>query len=214
MFCGRGKLDDACRDGITRLCPNAAVREFYGASETSFVTIADAGTPAGSVGKAYSDVRIRIGDGGQIVVASPYLFDGYVEADLSPPLRDGDHMATGDIGWLDAAGHLFLRGRESRRVTVSDRNLFLEDVEAAMMAAGAALCAAVAVPDPQRGHTVIAVIEGAEDDALASRLRRACRDALGDHAIPRRVVFLPRLPQLPSDKPDLAALLRMFGGTP
>src|SRR5690606_13443955 len=119
-------------------------------SETSFITIADAGTPKGSVGRAYPQVRIRIDEGGRIFVASPYLFDGYAEPDLPPVPRDGDYIRTGDIGWLDAAGHLFLRGRESRMVTVADRNLFLEDVEAAMMAVGAGACAAVAVPDPQR----------------------------------------------------------------
>lgn len=214
VFCGGGKLDDACRDGMAALCPNAAIREFYGASETSFITIADAGTPAGSVGRAYPGVRIRLSEGGRIFVASPYLFDGYHEPDLAPPPRDGDHIGTGDIGWLDAGGHLFLRGRESRMVTVADRNLFLEDVETAMAAAGAGLCAAIALPDPQRGHAVIAAIEGAQDDALAARLRRACRDALGDHAAPRRVVFLPRLPLLASDKPDLAALARLFGAAP
>lgn len=209
VFCGGGKLDDACREAMAKLCPNAETREFYGTSETSFITIADAGTPTGSVGRAYPGVRIRIDQRGMIFVASPYVFDGYAEPDLPPPPRDGDYIGTGDIGWLDAEGHLFLRGRESRMVTVSDRNLFLEDVEAAMTAAGAGLCAAVAIPDPQRGHAVIAMVEGPEDDALAARLRRACRDALGDHAAPRRVVFLPRLPQLASDKPDLAALRQM-----
>lgn len=214
IICGGGKLDQACQDGMAALCPNATIREFYGASETSFITIADAGTPGGSVGRAYPQVRIRIDEDGRIFVASPYLFDGYAEPDLPPVPRDGDYIRTGDIGWLDAAGHLFLRGRESRMVTVADRNLFLEDVEAAMMAVGAGACAAVAVPDLQRGHAVIAVVEGAEDDALAARLRRACRDALGDHAAPRRVVFVPSLPMLASDKPDLAALAGMFGTVP
>lgn len=209
VFCGGGKLDDACRDAMARLCPHAEIREFYGTSETSFITIADARTPAASVGRAYPGVRIRIDQRGMIFVAGPYLFDGYAEPDLPTPLRDGDYIGTGDIGWLDAAGHLFLRGRESRMVTVADRNLFLEDVEAAMTAAGAGLCATVAIPDPQRGHAVIAVVEGPEDDALAARLRRACRTALGDHAAPRRVVFLPHLPQLASGKPDLAALVQM-----
>ena len=47
------------------------------------------------------------------------------------------------------------------------------------------------------------------DDALAARLRRACRETLGDHAAPRRIVFVASLPMLASDKPDLAALARL-----
>lgn len=209
VFCGGGKLDPACRAGIAGLCPNAAIREFYGASETSFIAIADAGTPQGSVGRAYPGVDLRLDAAGRIGVASPYLFDGYAEPDLPPPPRPEGYLQPGDIGWLDAQGNLFLRGRESRMVTVADRNLFLEDVEAVLARLTAAPSAALALPDVLRGHAVVAVVEGAPDDALAARLRRACREALGDHAAPRRVVFLPRLPLLGSDKPDLAALARL-----
>lgn len=211
VFCGGGKLDDACRAGMATLCPNATIREFYGASETSFITIADAATPEGSVGRAYPGVRIRLDPCGRVFVASPYLFDGYAEPDLPPPPRVDGHVGTGDIGVLDAQGHLFLRGRESRMVTVADRTLFLEDIEAAMTAAGAGFCAALAVPDALRGNAVLALVEGDEDAALAARLGRACRAALGAHAAPRRVVFLPRLPALASGKPDLAELARLVG---
>lgn len=214
IFCGGGKLDEPCRAGMATLCPNTAIREFYGTSETSFITIADASTTAGSVGRAYPGVRIRTDTAGRIWVASPYLFDSYAEPDLAPPPRDGDFIRTGDIGHLDATGQLFLRGRENRMITVSDHNLFLEDIETALMSGGAGLCAAVAIPDPQRGHAIIAAIEGKADDALATRLRRHCRETLGDHAAPRRIVFLPRLPLLASDKPDLAALARMFTPEP
>ena len=214
VFCGGGKLDPACRAGVAALCPNAAIREFYGASETSFITIADAATPEGSVGRAYPGVRIRLDPAGRIHVASPYLFEGYAEPDLPAPPRAGGYLATGDLGALDAAGHLFLRGREARRIGVADRELSLEAVEAAMLAAGAGACAAVAVADARRGQAVVAIVEGAEDAGLAARLRRACRAALGDHAAPRRVLFLPRLPLLPSGKPDLAALARLAAARP
>ncbi|QFQ87062.1 AMP-binding protein [Paracoccus kondratievae] len=211
VFCGGGKLDPDCRAAMAALCPNAVIREFYGTSETSFITMADGATPEDSVGRAYPGVSLHLGPAGRIAVASPYLFDGYAEPDLPLPPREEGHLVTGDIGWLDGAGHLFLRGRESRMVLVADRNLFLEDVEAALATAGAGLCAALAVPDPRRGHSVLAVVEGHGDDTLAARLRRACREALGDHAAPRRIIFLPRLPVLASGKPDLASLARCFG---
>ncbi|PJN93632.1 hypothetical protein CNY89_19445, partial [Amaricoccus sp. HAR-UPW-R2A-40] len=126
VFCGGGKLDAACCVGMAALCPNATIREFYGASETSFITIADAATPEGSVGRAYPGVLLRLDTEGRVFVASPYLFDGYAEPDLPLPPRVDGHLGTGDIGMLDAEGHLFLRGRENRMVTVADRTLFLE----------------------------------------------------------------------------------------
>lgn len=209
VFCGGGKLDPVCRAGIAALCPNAAIREFYGASETSFIAIADDETPPGSVGRAYPGVDLRLDAAGRIGVRSPYVFQGYAEPDLPPLACPGGYLQPGDIGRLDAQGNLFLRGREARMVTVADCNLFLEDVEAVLAAQVAAPSAALALPDALRGHAVVAVIEGAPDDALAARLRRACRQALGDHAAPRRVVFVPRLPLLGSDKPDLVALARL-----
>lgn len=209
VFCGGGRLDPDCRAALAGLFPQAAIREFYGASETSFIALADATTPDGSVGRAYPGVELDLSDGGEIRVRSPYLADGYAEPDLHLALRDG-WLATGDVGAVDADGHLFLRGRLGRMVTVADRNLFLEDVEAAMRAAGADQCVALALPDPLRGHAVLAVIEGAEDDALIQRLRRQCRATLGDHAAPRRVVFMEQLPRLASDKPDLAGLAAHF----
>lgn len=209
IFCGGGKLDAACRAGMATLCPNATMREFYGASETSFITIADAATPEASVGRAYPGVRIRLDANGRVFVASPYLFEGYAEPDLPLPSCEDGHIGTGDIGMLDADGYLFLRGRESRMVTVADRTLFLEDIEAAMTAAGAGFCAAVAVPDALRGHMIVAFAEGADDPERRARFGHACRAALGEHAAPRRVVFLPRLPALASGKPDLAALARI-----
>lgn len=211
VFCGGGKLDAACQADMQTLCPNARILEFYGASETSFITIADRATPQGSVGRAYPGVRLRLDAQGQVWVASPYLFDGYDPEDGPQIARDGDFVSVGDIGELDAQGNLFLRGRASRMVTVADRNLFLEDVEAVLAANGAGLSAALALPDPQRGHAVLAVVEGAPDDRLAARLRRACRNQIGSHAAPRQIRFVARLPLLASGKPDLVTLAAMFG---
>lgn len=215
VFCGGGRLDAACRQGMARLCPNAVLREFYGASETSFATLADETTPPGSVGRAYPGVRLRIDaagqdEGGLIWIASPYLATSYAEPDAPPFCRDGDFITVGDIGHLDGDGNLFLQGRQSRMVTVSDHNLFLEDVESVLIGAGAGPSAVIALPDPLRGHAIIAVVEGVGGDDQARALRRACREALGDHAAPRRIHFLDRIPLLPSGKPDLARLTQQF----
>lgn len=209
ILCGGGRLDEATRDAARALCPQAQLRVFYGASETSFIALADADTPPGSVGRAYPGVQIRSDPDGAIWVASPYLAQGYAEPDLAPPNRDGAYMATGDLGTLDPHGNLILHGRQSRRITTLDRTLSLEDVEAVLAAHGAPLSVALALPDPRRGMAVLAVVQGPPDDALAARLRRACRETLGDHAAPRRIVFVASLPMLASDKPDLAALARL-----
>lgn len=220
-LCGGGKLDEACRAGMRLLAPNASIREFYGASETSFVTLAEAGEPPGSVGRAYPGVEIALRPApgaaepglGLLWVRSPYLFEGYEDPETPPIARDSEgFLSVGDMGRLDEAGRLFLAGRLSRMVLVSDKNLFLEDVEQVLAAeAGSRLCAALASPDPKRGHRIAAFVEGPEDPALAERMKRACRAALGAHAAPRLVAFLEEFPLLASGKPDLTALKRRIG---
>ncbi len=60
IFSGGGKLDKRTASMVKRCFPNACLREFYGASETSFITMTDEHTPEGSVGRAYPGVQLHI----------------------------------------------------------------------------------------------------------------------------------------------------------
>ncbi|MCK0139459.1 AMP-binding protein [Aliiroseovarius sp. F47248L] len=219
LFCGGGTLDTQTHEQVGRLFPTATLHEFFGASETSFMTISDAATPAGSVGRTYPgvDMRIRDIDGrdttgiGEIWVKSPYLFDGYDNGDSPDTRWDKDYLSIGEMGQLDGAGNLTVLGRKNRMVTVSDHNVFPEAVEAQMRAVpGINQCAAIPVPDPQRGHVIIGVLEGEQDATLAEHVLTRCRAALGVPATPRRIVFVERMPVLPAGKPDLVALARQL----
>jgi long-chain acyl-CoA synthetase len=203
ILCGGGALDAATGSRIARLCPGAACLVFYGAAETSFITIADAGTPEGSVGRPYPGVTLVLRDG-EVWVRSPYLFDGYAVGDGADTRWDGAFLSVGEMGRLDAEGNLWLEGRRSRMVTVADRNVFPEAIEATILGVTGVVHAAVLPrPDALRGHRLVAVIAGNGND-LSERVRRAAR-AAHDPA-PGRVLLHPDFPLLPSGKPDLPAL--------
>ncbi len=214
VICGGGLLVPEEHAELAAFFPNARVSEFYGASETSFISISGADAPPGSVGRPYPGVDLRLREAGEIWVRSPYLFHGY-DGEGSPDTRWSDGFLTvGEIGCLDETGNLFLRGRISRMVTVADVNVFPEDIERIMAGiCGARLCAAVVIRNPMRGNAVIAYVEGNEDRALAGLIRTQCRNALGPHSTPRRIGFLEKMPMLPSGKPDLSALQRLAGET-
>lgn len=211
LFSGGGALGAEARKAVAALCPNAEILEIYGASETSFVTIANGASPPGSVGRAYPGVEVQLGslDGerGEVWVRSPYLFDGYEVGESRDTIwRDG-FLTVGEIGRMDQQGNLYLYGRKSRMVTVADVNVFLEDVEREMAAiCGTRACAAIALPDTARGHAVIGFVEGKTDSLLDRRIREHCRMALGPLSTPRRICFVERMPFLPAGKPDLRAL--------
>ena len=144
VLVGGAKLDADLRAGMAALCPAAVIREFYGAAEASFVTLADANTPPHAVGRPYPQVEIRIGapdnlsdrpaPEGRVWVRSPYLFRGYAGADAGvAEWRDG-WLGLGELGRMED-GHLVLLGRSDRMVTVAGQNAYPESMESFVSAA-------------------------------------------------------------------------------
>ncbi|MDG1736888.1 MAG: AMP-binding protein [Paracoccaceae bacterium] len=204
-------LAEKCRD----LFPFADLNPFYGASETSFITIANADSPQGSVGSAYPNVEISIrSESGQITngtgeiwVKSPYLYAGYAEPVVSDTKQLNGFVTVGEYGYLDQAANLFVRGRKGRMVTVSDQNVYPDEIEQFLSVHyKAGPLAVVPVPDDKRGHR-LAVI--ATDDARKASLEVAlelCRKTYGAHSTPKYMYFAKDLPQLASGKLDYAKI--------
>lgn len=221
ILTGGSKLDAALRAALAVMAPHAALREFYGAAEASFISLSDDGSDPASVGGAYPAVSVAIRDAGgapvpegrtgEVWVRSPYLFDGYGDGGAGPARRAGDWLTVGEIGSLQA-GLLFLSGRAGRMVTVADQNVFPEAVEAALMAlpdTGLRRIAVLPRPDARRGAVLVAVALG--DPARAEAILQAARAALGPIRAPRDILWRQDWPELPSGKPDLARLAREAG---
>lgn len=210
VICGGGYLSQPVRSAIAARCPQARITEFFGASETSFMTLSDAATPAGSVGRAYPGVTLNVDDGGDIWVKSPYLFEGYETGDSPLTRWHEGALSIGELGWCDADGYLFLKGRRSRMVTVADQNIFPEAIEAVLATLPGVEVVAVITPvDPLRGHSIVAAIVG---DASEAQIRKACRAQLSNAAVPRKVWRLTQMPLLSAGKPDLQALETRWNG--
>lgn len=220
VLCGGGALDAATRAAVERLCPNAAVQVFYGAAETSFITLADANTPEGSVGRPYPGVDLRLlnaegqptANVGEIWVSSPYLFDGYASGDSTDTRWQDGYVTVGEMGELDKDGHLWIKGRRQRMVQIADQLVFPEAVEAVIAAHSSLSCAVLPRDDALRGQRLVAVVEGVENRAQAEGIIAACRAELGPLAAPRRVYFHPELPLLASGKIDLSVLFDWLEG--
>ncbi|MEP1767988.1 MAG: AMP-binding protein [Sulfitobacter sp.] len=215
ILCGGGALNRTTRQHIATLCPNAALHVFYGAAETSFVTLGGPDTPQGSVGRAYPNVRIDIREPdvagiGTVWINSPYLSEGYLQGHSPHTQRDGHWITVGEQGRLDAHGNLFLEGRAGRAVTIADDTIHLDALEA-QLADMPDMPHFVLMPraDKLRGHHLVAVIEGDAQPALASKINSYCTTN-GLHP-PRDITFLEQLPLLPSGKPDLHRIASQTG---
>ncbi|MFM7444958.1 MAG: AMP-binding protein [Tabrizicola sp.] len=212
ILVGGSKLDPVLRTGLQSLAPIAQIREFYGAAETSFITLADETTPAASVGRPYPGVDLHLGPGGEVWVRSPYLFLGY-GADAGRNLqrrqvtaarwRDG-WLSVGEIGEL-RDGFLYLKGRAGRMVKVADQNVFPEEIEALLETLpGVTRAAVLPVPDPLRGHALVAVVQG--DAGHEVGILVTLREKLGPTRSPKALIWRDDWPVLASGKTDLKAL--------
>ncbi|MGQ7844378.1 AMP-binding protein [Granulosicoccus sp. 3-233] len=215
VLCGGGKLDEMTRHALSELFNNAAIVEFYGASETSFITMSNQQTPEGSVGCAYPGVKLKILDEegemttaeGEIWVSSPYLFSGYSQGGWRDTRwRDG-YLSIGECGQLDEAGFLFLRGRKARQANVADTRVYLEEIEAVLLQhATVEHCVVVTRQDALRGEVLLAVVEGSFDEQWRRQLLSFARERLGATLAPREILFLDSLPYLDAGKPDIVRI--------
>lgn len=211
VLVGGAKLGAGLRAGLAAICPRAVLREFYGAAEASFITLADDATPPHAVGRPYPGVEIGIGgpEGkaaeGRVWVRSPYLFRRYAGQDTGVALWQEDWLGLGEIGRMEA-GQLVLMGRIDRMVTVAGQNAYPEAMELFLLGLPGVVRAAVFPRvDGLRGHVLEAVLMGQGEDAA---ILAALRAQFGTLIAPRRLHWRGDWPALPSGKPDLAALAK------
>jgi fatty-acyl-CoA synthase len=198
-----------------------ALRPGYGLAEVTLgVTALRPGEPLRvdergnvSCGRPFPGVEVRIaeegpGDGtGEILVRGPAVFAGYFDsAEATAEALRGGWLHTGDIGRLDADGHLYVLGRRRALLKRGGAPLAPRELEeAAAEVKGVRIAAAVGLPPEDGGSTEeIAVAAEADPEAdphrLAEEVAAAVEAALG-FAPDRVVVLAPRtLPRTANGK--------------
>lgn len=180
----------------------------YGSTEVSWATVATpedlrispttAGRPPLGTRIAVLDQDRRpvpIGATGRIFVGNRMLFDGYVN--YAPPEEAGGLLDTGDLGYLDAAGRLFIAGRGDEMIISGGENVFPRPVEEALSYLPQITdVAVVGVPDREFGQRLAAYVVKQEDSGLDSEMIRTyVRNRLSRFSVPRDVTFLEALPR-------------------
>jgi len=185
--------------------PDAELAQFYGATETSSVVTrmrheeAALGTDlAGSCGQAAVGVAVRVvrpdgddctaGEIGEVVARSNAVTVGYWNDPVATAavLRDGWYH-TGDLGYLDDRGYLFIVDRMKDMIVSGGENVYSIEVEDALYRHPAVAEAAVfGVPDERWGeavHAVVVLQPGARP--TGDELRAHCRDLIAGYKVPK-----------------------------
>jgi long-chain acyl-CoA synthetase len=184
------------------------VHQGYGLTEASPIvtsTLCSVEPRNGSVGAALPGIEIKLlddvgqppegDDPGEIWIRGANVFSGYwPDGEGGPDLHGW--WGTGDVGFLDASGDLFLVDRLKDLVIVSGFNVYPNEVEDVIREVeGVAEAAVIGVDDPATGEAVVAyvvAVDGAEEVAAAVRARCAVR--LARFKQPSRVEVVDELP--------------------
>jgi fatty-acyl-CoA synthase len=202
---------DLATKWMERFGPN--IYNLYGSTEVGYATVATPddlraapGTagrpPAGTTVKILDDAGRELPTGvhGRIFVHSDLLFDGYTGGG-SKQVVDG-MMSTGDMGYFDADGRLFVEGRDDEMIVSGGENVFPREVEDVLAEhPGIVEAAVIGVPDEDFGQRLKAFVVREPGATVTEDDVRACvRDNLARFKVPRDVVFVDELPRNPTGK--------------
>jgi fatty-acyl-CoA synthase len=181
----------------------------YGSTEVSIATIAlpedlraapgTAGKPVlGTVVRLYDDQGRQVsgpGKVGRIFVGADMAFEGYTGGGTKEEI-DG-LMSSGDVGHFDAAGRLFVDGRDDEMIVSGAENVFPREVEDLLSSQPEiAEAAVIGVPDEEFGQRLKAFVVPAEGVILSDeQVKDIVRANLARFKSPREVVFLDALPR-------------------
>jgi fatty-acyl-CoA synthase len=189
------------------------IYNLYGSTEIAFATIArpkDLSINPATVGPVVKGVKVKIlddngnelpkGEVGRIFVGTTFPFEGYTGGGHKQ-IIDG-LMSSGDVGYFDEHGLLYVSGRDDEMIVSGGENVFPAEIEDLVSGHPEVIEAtALGVDDKEWGARLrcfVVKAEGAtiDEDAIKSYVR----ENLARYKVPREVIFLDELPRNPTGK--------------
>jgi long-chain acyl-CoA synthetase len=197
------------------------ITEYYGSTEGSIITTissADWLAKGGSVGKPLDTVEVFVvGDDDQVVAAGEsgtLYFRNRMGTDFSyhndeaktaAAHREAGVFTTGDMGYVDADGFLWLSDRKIDMIISGGVNIYPAEIEGALAGHPAvADVAVIGVPDEEFGESVKAIVQLVEGvratTALEAELIAHCRSLIAGYKAPRSIDFTDEIPRTGTGK--------------
>lgn len=200
----------------------------YGATEASarltYLPPGDFESKINSIGKPIPDVKIRIvdekgrevtdGSSGELVAYGPNIMLGYWKdpQDTARVLKDQGYH-TGDIGYRDPDGFLYVSNRKDGLVKVGGHRINPAEIEEFLLSTDLLIeTAVVGVPDKLLGNRLTALIVPKDDTLAPDVLLERCAAALPKHKLPSAILPTRALPKGPSGKIDREKCIEIAAG--
>jgi fatty-acyl-CoA synthase len=214
---GGEKTPEARIRAFSQYFTNARYIDAYGLTETcggdTFMEPGLEITKIGSTGRAVAHVEIEIrddmghrvvpGENGEICLRGPKVTRGYwKDPEKTAAAFFGDWFRSGDVGYLDEDGFLYLTDRKKDMIISGGENIASSEVERVIYEMPQVReVAVIGMPDQRWGERPIAVVVLADGAALElPDLTEHCRQRLASFKVPKQLIIRDSLPRNPSGK--------------
>ncbi|HEX5514104.1 MAG TPA: AMP-binding protein [Gammaproteobacteria bacterium] len=208
---------------VRALLPQVEFFVMYGQTEAtsrlSYMPPEYLASKPGSVGIAIADTEIAVldddgqplpaGRAGHICARGPGVMLGYwCDPEATKQVLRAGWLWTGDLGYLDVDGFLYVQGRSSELIKTGAHRVSPNEIEEVLLALdGVAEAVAAGMPDPLLGQVIkawLVIRPGAQLDTR--EVLAHCRRSLPLYKVPKQIVFTDALPRTASGKVRRAAL--------
>lgn len=211
VISGTAPLAQSMKAKIIEHFGEGRLYERYGTTETNIACAlrpADQLRKLACVGQPLPATHLRVlddngndcpqGEVGELAVASPYLFSGYLNLpEATERSMLGDWFVTGDLARIDDEGYVYLVDRKNDMIISGGENVYPREVEEVLLAHPAvAECAVAGLPHPYWGEQVTAWVvlrKGIEGDTAS--LTDLCRQKLSPYKVPKDIRVIDALPR-------------------
>jgi acyl-CoA synthetase (AMP-forming)/AMP-acid ligase II len=193
-------------DEIRAACPQAMMGTGYGMTETSGMVAMASGEDfirnRASAGRVLPLVDMRIegpdgtplprGEAGEIVVRGALVMKGYWNRpeDTAAVLSDDGWLRTGDVGYIDDEGYIFIVDRKKDMVISGGENIYCAEVERVLGEMPEIIeCSTFGIPDDRLGELLVAVVVA--KDVTEAQIIDHVAEHLARYKAPARVAFSP-----------------------
>jgi fatty-acyl-CoA synthase len=214
---GGEKTPEARIRAFSQYFTNARYIDAYGLTETcggdTFMEPGSEIAKIGSTGRPVAHVEIEIrddagyrvaaGENGEICLRGPKVTPGYwKDPEKTAAAFFGDWFRSGDVGYLDQDGFLFLTDRKKDMITSGGENIASSEVERVIYElAQVREVAVIGIPDDRWGERPVAIVVLADSAALElPDLTDHCRRRLAGFKVPKQLIIRDSLPRNPSGK--------------
>ncbi|MBI90289.1 MAG: hypothetical protein CMG60_09420 [Candidatus Marinimicrobia bacterium] len=214
---GSAPMQIKYKEKLMSLCPEARICSHYGlteASRSTFIEFHSDKNQLNTVGKASPNVKIKIinedgtscapKDTGEIAVFGHMVSHGYWnKPELTKETFQNGWVKTGDLGYIDNDGYVFLLGRIGDIINIGGLKVAPTEVEhiiSALNGVGEVAAVGIASEDDITSESITAFIVKSDENLTIDKLQKYCIENLEPYKIPSRFVFLKEIPKTGSGK--------------